>query len=755
MGLETLPDSTTVASGLLIKSADFLTTNAALQGAFVGRNTSGVPTSGQSLGTELYPWGNVHTDSITVGGSIIDVSQITSPANRVVSGAVRTTSGQPQFLQANGAAASVEVLGLVTNLVLSIKSTSVTVSTDIEETGLTTAPGSNNTCAINNTAFTDQAESKYFGEIDSLYPIIHIDTVGSEISSRVGQFIALKTGTSEIMWGWLKSATEFTNVKRGYFFDSTDPNPVPIVRETLANNDTLTLMETGWIFVQNDGTTVDVTYLTPVYAYTAPGSPATSQYWYDLSNVTWKRWSGSAWVDVGRVPVGLCVIDSTNCIATRPFDFYGNFQEENTLDCEVFSDEVVRSALTFNSVNVYGTDVTMDNYPVEWDNTADMETGAVAADTEYYLYISTDGQTFISLERPYDRTGDLRGRYHPYNNWRYVCKAKTDGSSDWLSVLSASTFDSTDKSADFETSKDLAIDVASNATSTLTCSKMKLLNSEGAGAFLFNVDDTFDMTLHLESGTSEKASHWYWKWKDSYGNLRLVPDLTGTADSDVLNSLSATGLTFQTDLVQRWDEIYQTTDGTKGYVKAVSSQTVLTCMDKDGNDLDLFPLGTEDFKIRKLSPEGLGQFKGRIGAVYNNGSSNLDDSTYTQIQEEKEYSEEAGDFTLSGTGWATIHSPLIPYQVNDWTGLGKWRLKGNIGGSMTSTSGFTLTTPGITYATERSQAIIAINNSASAVTMKSRAVANTSTIITNMSAAQTSLSITIDVDLASKPTFHT
>ena len=36
MGTETLPDSTTVASGLLIKSDDFLTTNAAMKGSFVG-----------------------------------------------------------------------------------------------------------------------------------------------------------------------------------------------------------------------------------------------------------------------------------------------------------------------------------------------------------------------------------------------------------------------------------------------------------------------------------------------------------------------------------------------------------------------------------------------------------------------------------------------------------------------------------------------------------------------------------------------
>lgn len=214
------------------------------------------------------------------------------------------------------------------------------------------------------------------------------------------------------MWGWLKSATEFTNVQRGFFFDSS-ATPAPIVRETLANNDTLTLMETGWIFIENDGTTVDVTYLTPVYAYTSPTGPSTGQYWYDISNALWKRWSGSAWVEVNRIPIGLCVMNTSNCIATRSFDFYKDFKTENTIEAEVFSDEVVRSVLRTNSINIYGTDLVFHNYPVEWDNTADMETGSVASETTYYLYLSTAGQPKISTERPYDRSGDLRGDTTP------------------------------------------------------------------------------------------------------------------------------------------------------------------------------------------------------------------------------------------------------------------------------------------------------------------------------------------------------
>ena len=432
MGTETLPDNTTVAAGLLIKSSDFLTVISAMQAAFVGRNTSGVPASGQSLGTSLYPWGNVHTDTLTVDGSVIDLSGIVSPANRIVSGKTRTTSGQPLFIDPDGTTNAFTLEGLATNLVLSIDSDTVTVSTDIDETGLTLAPSSNNTCTINDTTFNDQYNSKYYGEIDAEQTTITIDAAESEITSRVGQMIALKTDTSEIMWGWLKSTTEFVSVKRGYFLDK---DGAPIVRETLIDNEVLTLLETGWIFVENDGTTLDVSYLTPVYSFTEPAT-TTGQYWYDMTNQTWKRYSGAAFVQINRVPVGLCVMDTTDCIAARAFDFYQDYKDVNSIDLEVFSDEVIRSKSVDNIINVYGTKIQIPYSMITFDNTADMETGSVAKDFLYYLYMSTDGERFISVERPYNRIGDLKGKYHPYNNWRYIGAALTDATSDWLRIVS-------------------------------------------------------------------------------------------------------------------------------------------------------------------------------------------------------------------------------------------------------------------------------------------------------------------------------
>jgi hypothetical protein len=178
------------------------------------------------------------------------------------------------------------------------------------------------------------------------------------------------------------------------------------------------------------------------------------------------------------------------------------------------------------------------------------------------------------------------------------------------------------KSADFE-AKDLIISVASNTTVSCSLSVLSLLNSSYAKEWLYNKSYTFNIASNLEAGTTEKASTWYQLWIDSDETLKLVPDLTGTADANVANSLSCSTLTAVTDLVHAWDEIYQTTDNTKGYVKAVSAEGLLTCQDIDGADLDLFPDGNETFIIRKMSPVGLGAFKSNVGKAYNDVSSNF------------------------------------------------------------------------------------------------------------------------------------
>ncbi|MCK5711512.1 MAG: hypothetical protein KAI25_02235, partial [Hyphomicrobiaceae bacterium] len=428
MGTNTL--ETAYSNGEVIDASHINELTSSVVNQFVGRNTSGVPEAGKSLGTAALPWGTGYMSTLILNGSAVDASQITSVSNRIISGAERTDSGQPKFITPDGTLATMTLNGATTNLVASINGVTTTVSTDIVKTSLTTAPVVTNAVLVNDTTIISD---KFAGENDYYYDrangkkgYITLDTAGANVTSEVGQMVALK-GTTEIMFGHLESATKITNVNRGFFFDSSGS---PIVREALSNNDTLTIMSVGWVFVEDNGTTVDVSYLTPFWGFASPGSPATGQYWFDITNQTWKRYSGTEFVIINRIPVGIVVIDGTACIASRSFDFANSFSDANNVEVTINSTEIIESISLNNKFNVYGSSVVQDATKIQWNITTDLESGVVeASSTMYYLYISDEGESVIGDERPLLRS-DLGGHYHPYHNWRCLGAAYNDGSSD-------------------------------------------------------------------------------------------------------------------------------------------------------------------------------------------------------------------------------------------------------------------------------------------------------------------------------------
>lgn len=416
----------TYANGEIIDASHPNEITLALKGEFVGRNANGIPTPGQSLGTLALPWGNMYATGLILNGLAVDTSQITSLPNRVVSGATRPFSSFGDFIRANGAALEFDILGDTTELVMSINNTATTVDSDLNKTGITPAPSTNNTALVNDASVTSDL---YVGEDNR---DIIIDTVGSEISGKVGQLIALRTATGEIFRALVKDATTLTDVFRGFYFDETG---TPIKRGNLSNNDVLTLMQIGWVFVEDNGATVDVTYRTPVYSFDSPTSPQTGDYWFDISNQVWKRYSGVSFEVINRILIGEVVSDDTNTIASRCSDFSNQFREQNNLELEVFSGEIIQTKSTEFRVNVYGTEIIVDGTKTDWNITTDLETGVIEAnDTYYYLYISDQGERIISDQRPHDRK-DLKGKYHPYESWRFVGECFNNGSGDLVSAL--------------------------------------------------------------------------------------------------------------------------------------------------------------------------------------------------------------------------------------------------------------------------------------------------------------------------------
>jgi hypothetical protein len=428
MGTNNLPD----VAGTTIELDHVNDLRTAIRTSLVGRNAAGAPTAGQDLGTLAIPWGTLYSNFINIGGSIIDFDNIgaSNAANSVISGATRSGSNQPDFIRATGSGAVATLLATTTPLVYTANSVSATVSADVSLTGLTVAPSSNNTCLVDDTSYAGGDSTKYEGEGTGT---ITIDTAGTEITGRVGQYVALK-GTTEIMLAYVESATTLRNCFRGFFFDSSG---APIVREALTDNDTLTIMSLGWVFGQSNGTTFDVSYRSPYIQHTEPASPATDDYWFDQTNKVWKRYDGANFIEINRTLLGMVVIDGTNCIASRSIDSSKSYSDFIDLEVTLESTTVVRSAKSHSSISVYGQTKEWLGAPVTWDITADLESGLTeATSTLYYLYITTEGETIISDERPYNRRADLKGFYHPYHTWRFVGVCYNDGSSDLTSANS-------------------------------------------------------------------------------------------------------------------------------------------------------------------------------------------------------------------------------------------------------------------------------------------------------------------------------
>lgn len=428
MGTNTL---TPKVAGATIFHTDPNELQTALNTDFVGRNSSGVPTPGQNLGTAAIPWGTLRAGALVINGSSVDTTQVATPPYRVVSGATRAASNQPAFLVPNGSALSVIVDGTPTSLVYDVNGQSYTLSADITKSSLTAAPSSNNTCLVNDSTLADAYETRVVGENGYHLPYITIDTIGSEISALDGKTASFLLGTEIFICRVDTTNNRLINCRRGFFYNSS---LAPLNRETIANNDTITLLKTGWLFLDSDGTTVDVTYNEPVYSFTSPASPATGDYWFDLGTNLWKRYDGASFQTISRTFIGWVANSSSACIGARCVTFDATFKSDDTIVPSVQSTEIVRGSVVGGLVSVAGNRIEYKSTRPTWNITTDLASSAdlysatEQASRNYYLYVSDEGEEIISDIHPYVRP-DLLGKYHPHNPWRAIGYAFNNGSS--------------------------------------------------------------------------------------------------------------------------------------------------------------------------------------------------------------------------------------------------------------------------------------------------------------------------------------
>src|ERR1035437_842963 len=356
------------------------------------------------------------------------------PNNRIVSGRING-SNQPDFIRAN--TTSVKLLCTATPFICVINGIQYTFSSDIILSGLSAGYTSQHT-ALNGDTFTGGEDSKVAGESISLYQFgvdrsfINIGTVGSQITTRVGQIAAMKivngAAVADYFLCRIGTVAHIDNLFRGFFVD-TSGSPTP--QAVLVTGETITLLKLTYLFLNTSGVLIPI-YNEPFYQPTTPASFSTGDYWFDTSIQEWKTYNGAAWINANALLVGICAQDSTGCIVSRSGDLFREFSNTNEISVGTppASGSIIYSNKFGGKISVYGNEFSRIN-DWTWDLTANIDTGLTAAAGVWYLYVTDTGGTVLSTVHPNDRFGSLSGFYHPAKPWRCVGFANAATASTW------------------------------------------------------------------------------------------------------------------------------------------------------------------------------------------------------------------------------------------------------------------------------------------------------------------------------------
>lgn len=344
---------------------------------------------------------------------------VVEPDNGVVSGAAKT-SGFPQYLSAGVTTRRFSILGGTTALKLKIDGTEVSLGANLTlGSDLALAASSNNTGTVSNLSEYDGSAStcyrgEYGGRIDLL------SQPGSAVEAEEGKVQAFKIingGNSEIC---LARYTTDTVADPGYHLTPLIRGIGGTDRQPLSSTTTIAVLKAHWIFINSDVTTIKTTPNYPTQAKTAPGSPATDDFWYNASTKSWARWNGSAWVYEGYMLLGIAICDANYCIAVEPEHFVGT-KWDATLDFKALKNDAYESKnylrmLGPGRISVAGKMIHLGEDTVIDASSAESGNGG---SPWYYVYLKPDGTFVCSPKGP--RKKDWRGGwYHPTEYWRCV-----------------------------------------------------------------------------------------------------------------------------------------------------------------------------------------------------------------------------------------------------------------------------------------------------------------------------------------------
>lgn len=422
MGTGNLPDLAAAPTKVEATTDQYNAVTNALQGHQVMRETDGTvvddtydigrPSSGRPR--KIY----VGT-GINVNGSDIDFTSNTFLSTGINSGKSKD-SGFPDFLTPLGATGGAEntftIEAADTNLEVVIAGEIYILEADLESDDLALAPSSNNTCTVNDSNISGDPEfSKTIGEFGYY---ISIDAVGSEIEDLGGTVQCFKVNNGSETEVFIASVetdnTGETNrlipILRG--IGGTD-------RIAFSDNDTITLLKAHYIFLDNDLATIDTTTNYPIWSATEPTAPDTGDYWWDVANEVWKRYSGASWETLGRIYLGYAICDESDCLYVEHEDFnlaWNDFLQHNQIRIAdsthiQFEGEMIHISVAGNTIK---TNEDIIHYQ---DSLASGE--AYVANRWYYIYITNEGQIYTSLICP-RKLDAKKGWYHPQQYWRCI-----------------------------------------------------------------------------------------------------------------------------------------------------------------------------------------------------------------------------------------------------------------------------------------------------------------------------------------------
>ena len=432
----------------------------ALQGAFVGRSNNGIATGLQDLGTKLKPWRKLFVNEIDLAGTNVNTALKTGEINGILQApqltAIEPTSNLPDapsspnfpsFLSYADNSTSVTIKASSTNPIeLIIDGSIVTIESDIEITGLSTAPSTKNTA----TPDSDNMGTywgHYIGEQD-IYSSqgtlgIPLKDVGTNVTKLQTKRIAfLNSSNNEIISGELGTNSVLLDVYRRWALVRGTTNNELCSLGAISKAQDLTLLNTAYIFIRketNGNASTFVTYNQPYYTPTPPFTSLpegqTDQYWYDTANKKWKEWSttANAFVspNVGEeyIPIAEVYISSAKIVGFRCYDLLKDFSSEN--NSILFNYSIDGPSFTRDSsLSVYGSSITFPNGAAATLEDAGF-TGDDKKNGTFFLYADPNNSLFYSKERPQYRP-DLKGYYSRQRIGRCVAHGRTNNSGNFI-----------------------------------------------------------------------------------------------------------------------------------------------------------------------------------------------------------------------------------------------------------------------------------------------------------------------------------